>query len=81
MRRKLIVCVFIPTLALFALPSRAEAWGCYHAGYTHTGYGGTAHGGVTVSQHPSPYASSRQSGTYHYGGTTVHSSSGYTRRW
>ena len=75
--------IFIASAALvlsLALSSKAQAWGCYHVGYTHyspytgvhhygytsahTGYGGYGGGGYHYGYH---YGSAGYGGGYHYG--------------
>jgi len=78
MRRKTMALAFALVLGLFAMPSRAEAWGCYHVGYTHVGYGGVQHYGATGVHAGGAYGGGAYGG-YHYGGASYHY--GYARRW
>jgi hypothetical protein len=47
LRTVLFIALAAAALALVT-PSRAHAWGAYHAGYTHVGYGGVYHAGYTA---------------------------------
>ena len=79
MLRKTLLFAFAVILAL-ATSSKAQAWGCYHAGYTHVGYGGVQHYGTTGAYGAGRYGGVSHYGStgggayggYHYGSTTAH---------
>jgi len=65
MLRRSVLLAFAAILVSLALSSKAQAWGCYHVGYTHySPYTGFHHYGYTG------YRSGgydRYGGGYHYG--------------
>jgi hypothetical protein len=77
MLNKLITLATVAALALLLLPSKVDAWGAAHVGYTHVGPAGVYHTGTTVAAGPGGvYAGGRTTavgaggGAYHagYGG-------------
>jgi hypothetical protein len=64
MPNKIITLASVAALAILLLPSRVDAWGAAHVGYTHVGPRGVYHtgrtavagpGGVRVGGHTSAY--------------------------
>ena len=76
MLRKPLLFGFAALLVTLALSSKAQAWGCYHVGYTHWGpYTGLHHYGYTEAYRGYGGYGGYHYGGYHYGGY------GYYRRW
>ena len=85
MLRRFVFVVFATILVTLALSSKAQAWGCYHVGYTHWGpVTGLHHWGYT-GVHAGGWGGY---GGYHYGGFHYGGYGygggyryGYVRRW
>jgi hypothetical protein len=79
MLRQTLLPVLAATVVALGSPSKANAWGAYHAGYTHVGPSGVQHWGHTGAVGPyGAYSGGRSFGTaggyrygsgYHYGGS------------
>jgi hypothetical protein len=62
MTRTILTAVALAALLALAVPSKAQAYGAYHAGYTTCGAGGVQHYGSTAATGP-------------YGGSVSHTGS------
>ena len=65
MSRKLVFLALAVALLALLTPSRAQAWGAYHVGYTHVGVGGVYHYGRTAAV--GPYGAYAGGHTVRYG--------------
>jgi hypothetical protein len=68
MKRQILFGALATIALVLATASKAQAWGCCHAGYTHVGYGGVQHYGSTT-------VTGRYGNTYsgaHYGSTSAY---------
>ena len=64
-----IIMAAVAVLAALLLPSKVDAWGAAHVGYTHVGPGGVYHAGRTVAAGPGGvYAGGRTTAVGTYGG-------------
>jgi hypothetical protein len=72
-----IVLGAIATLVLLALPSKANAYGAAHVGYTHVGANGVYHTGRTAAYGPGGAYAGGHTGAYGYGGASYHSGGAY----
>ena len=52
MLNKIIPLTIVAALAALLMPSKVDAWGAAHVGYTHVGPGGVYHTGRTVAAGP-----------------------------
>jgi hypothetical protein len=52
MLNKIVTLAAVAALAALLMPSRAEAYGAAHVGYTHVGPNGVYHTGHTVAAGP-----------------------------
>ena len=69
MLNKIITLTIVAALAALLMPSKVDAWGAAHVGYTHVGPGGVYHTGRTVAAGPGGvYAGGRTSARGAYGG-------------
>jgi hypothetical protein len=69
MLNKIITLAAVAALAILLIPSRLDAWGAAHVGFTHVGPGGVYHAGRTVVGGPGGfYAGGRAAGFGPYGG-------------
>jgi heterogeneous nuclear ribonucleoprotein A1/A3 len=69
MLSKIITLAAVAALAALLMPSRLEAWGAAHVGYTHVGPGGVYHTGRTVAAGPGGVYAGGRTGAYGaYGG-------------
>jgi hypothetical protein len=68
MLNKIILLVAVATLTALLTPSRVDAYGAAHAGYTHVGPNGVYHTSETVARGPG--------GTYEAGRTTAYGERG-----
>jgi hypothetical protein len=69
MLSKIITLAAVAALAILLMPSRADAWGAAHVGYTHVGPGGVYHTGRTVAAGPRGVYAGGRTGAYGaYGG-------------
>jgi hypothetical protein len=81
MLRKVLLVAVAAILATLLTSSRAQAWGCYHYGYTHVGPSGAYHVGGTYGGYGG-YGGYRYGGGYHYGyGGYGGYHAGYYRAW
>ncbi len=80
-----MMAVLILVVMPLAMPSKIDAYGAAHVGYTHVGPGGVQHYGASAYHGPNAsYAGAHRSaygtsgGVYHagYGGAAVHGSAG-----
>src|SRR6516165_6452226 len=70
MLKKIITLATVAALAALLTPSKVDAWGAAHVGYTHVGPGGVYHTGRTVAAGPGGvYAGGRTGAVGAYGGT------------
>ena len=70
MLNKIIPLTIVAALAALLMPSKVDAWGAAHVGYTHVGPGGVYHTGRTVAAGPGGvYAGGRTGAVGAYGGT------------
>jgi hypothetical protein len=63
MLRKIVTAAFVAGLAALLMPTKVDAYGAAHVGYTHVGPNGVYHTGETVTSGPG--------GVHAYGGTTA----------
>jgi hypothetical protein len=75
MLRKTLFLTLAALLLVLVTSTKAQAWGCYHAGFTHVGYGGVQHYGRTGFGGYGGYGGfshygSTSYGGYHYGSTS-----------
>jgi hypothetical protein len=68
MLRKIITLATVAALAAVLMPSKVDAWGAAHVGYTHVGPSGVYHTGATAVSGPR--------GTYAGGHTSAYGSGG-----
>jgi heterogeneous nuclear ribonucleoprotein A1/A3 len=69
MLNKIITLATMAALAALLMPSRVDAWGAAHVGYTHVGPGGVYHTGRTVAAGPGGVYAGGRTGAYGaYGG-------------
>ena len=69
MLNKIVTLASVAALAALLMPSRVDAWGAAHVGYTHVGPAGVYHTGRTVAVGPGGvYAGGRTSAVGAYGG-------------
>ena len=69
MLKKIITLATVAALAALLMPSKVDAWGAAHVGYTHVGPAGVYHTGRTVAAGPGGvYAGGRTSAYGAYGG-------------
>jgi hypothetical protein len=69
MLNKIIALATVAALAVLLMPSKVDAWGAAHVGYTHVGPAGVYHTGRTVAAGPGGvYAGGRTSAYGAYGG-------------
>ena len=69
MLNKMITLAMVAALAALLTPSKVDAWGAAHVGYTHVGPGGVYHTGRTVAAGPGGvYAGGRTSAVGAYSG-------------
>ena len=62
MLNKILTLTTVAALAALLMPSKVDAWGAAHVGYTHVGPGGVYHTGRTVAAGPGGvYAGGRTS--------------------
>ncbi len=52
MNRQFLFVALAVAIAALGTASKAQAWGCYHAGYTHVGAGGVSHYGYMAARGP-----------------------------
>src|SRR5262245_66598529 len=69
MLNKIITLATVAALATLLMPSKVDAWGAAHVGYTHVGPAGVYHTGRTVAAGPSGVYAGGRTGAYGaYGG-------------
>jgi heterogeneous nuclear ribonucleoprotein A1/A3 len=69
MLNKMIMLAAAAALAALLTPSKLDAWGAAHVGYTHVGPGGVYHTGRTVAAGPGGVYAGGRTGAYGaYGG-------------
>jgi hypothetical protein len=68
MRRKTLFLTLAALLLVLLASSKAQAWGCYHVGFTHVGYGGVQHYGRTGFGGYGGYGGFEHYGRTGYGG-------------
>src|SRR5579884_151841 len=69
MLKKIIALATMAALAALLMPSKVDAWGAAHVGYTHVGPGGVYHAGRTVAAGPGGVYAGGRTGAYGaYGG-------------
>ena len=69
MLKKILTLAAVAALAALLTPSKVDAWGAAHVGYTHVGPGGVYHTGRTVAAGPGGvYARGRTGAVGAYGG-------------
>jgi hypothetical protein len=68
MLTKIVLAATATALAVFLMPTKVDAYGAAHVGYTHVGPNGVYHTGETVTSGPG--------GVHAYGGTTAAGSGG-----
>jgi hypothetical protein len=73
MLKKIITLAAMAALAALLMPSRLDAWGACHTGYTHVGPGGVYHTGSTTVSGPGGTYSTGHTGAYGSGGGAYHS--------
>jgi hypothetical protein len=76
LRNSLIVAIVAGLTALLT-PTRAQAWGAAHVGYTHVGPNGAYHYGRTAAVGPYGAYSGGHVGGYGYGGASYHAGGAY----
>jgi len=68
MLNKIITLAAVAVLAALLTPSKVDAWGAAHVGYTHVGPGGVYHAGRTVAAGPGGVYAGGRAGGVGYGG-------------
>jgi heterogeneous nuclear ribonucleoprotein A1/A3 len=69
MLNKIMTLTTVTALAILLMPSKVDAWGAAHVGYTHFGPNGVYHTGRTVAAGPGgAYAGGRTGAYGAYGG-------------
>jgi len=68
MLSKIVTAAIVAALAGLLMPTKVDAYGAAHVGYTHVGPNGVYHTGETVTSGPG--------GVHEYGGTTAAGSGG-----
>jgi hypothetical protein len=68
MLTKIIAPAAVAVLAALLAPSKVDAWGGAHVGYTHVGPGGVYHAGRTVAAGPGGVYAGGRAGAVGYGG-------------
>ena len=68
MLHKVITPAIVAALAALLVPSKVDAWGAAHVGYTHVGPGGVYHAGRTVAAGPGGVYAGGRAGGVGYGG-------------
>ena len=69
MLNKIVTLAAVATLTALLVPSKVDAWGAAHVGYTHVGPGGVYHTGRTVAAGPGGVYAGGRTGAYGaYGG-------------
>jgi len=68
MLNKIITLTIVAALAALLMPSKVDAWGAAHVGYTHVGPGGVYHTGRTVAAGPGGVYAGGRAGGVGYGG-------------
>lgn len=68
MLNKIILSVVVAALAALLTPSKVDAYGAAHVGYTHVGPNGVYHTGETVARGPGGVYAGGRTGAYGYGG-------------
>ena len=77
MLNKIIALATLAALAALLQPTRVDAWGAAHVGYTHVGPAGVYHAGRTAGYGPGGYYSGGHVGAYGSGGASYHAGYGY----
>jgi hypothetical protein len=68
MLNKIITLTIVAALAALLMPSKVDAWGAAHVGYTHVGPGGVYHAGRTAAVGPGGVYSGGRVGAVGAGG-------------
>ena len=69
MLKKIMALTTMAALAVLLMPTKVDAWGAAHVGYTHAGPNGVYHTGRTVAAGPGGvYAGGRTGAVGAYGG-------------
>src|SRR5215472_17093153 len=68
MLNKTMTLAIVAALAVLLTPSKLDAWGAAHVGYTHVGPGGVYHAGRTVAAGPGGVYAGGRVGAAGYGG-------------
>ena len=69
MLKRILALATAAALTVLLVPSKVDAWGAAHVGYTHVGPGGVYHAGRTVAAGPGgAYSGGRAYGAGAYGG-------------
>jgi hypothetical protein len=68
MLQRIILSVGLATLAALLTPSKVDAYGAAHVGYTHVGPNGVYHAGETAYRGPGGVYAGGHTGAYGYGG-------------
>ena len=76
MLNKSITLSIVAAVAALLMPSKADAYGAAHYGYTHVGSNGVYHTGRTVASTPTGVYGAGHTSAYRAGGGAYHSSSG-----
>jgi hypothetical protein len=73
MLNKIITLATVAVLAALLMPSKVDAWGAAHVGYTHVGPGGVYHTGRTAVAGPGGVYAGGRTSAYGAGGGSYHS--------
>jgi hypothetical protein len=72
MIHKIITLSALVAAPLLSMPTKADAWGAAHVGYTHVGPNGVYHAGKTAAVGPGGAYAGGHAGAYGYGGASYH---------
>jgi hypothetical protein len=76
MRKQTSLAALAAALVVSVLPSKVDAYGAAHVGYTHVGSNGVYHTGETAARGPGGTYAGGHTGAYGAGGATYHSGHG-----
>ena len=74
--RNTFAIVIAAALVVLAMPTKVDAYGAAHYGYTHVGPSGVYHTGGSVAYGPRGVAETGHTSAYGYGGASYHAGYG-----
>ena len=73
---RIVLLVAVAALVALLMPTKVDAYGAAHVGYTHVGPNGVYHTGRTAVAGPGGVYAGGHTGAYGYGGATYHTGYG-----